>query len=155
MSATADTPATLRIGELARRVGTTPRTIRYYEELGLLGGGEAAGRAPREAGRHRLYEPADEERLREIMRLKDLLGLSLDELQALIEAQDARVLLRDEWHHGAPSPARRRAILKESIGHIERQLDLLRPRRDELDRLESELVARRERAQELLREFDG
>ena len=31
------TGAALRIGELARRVGTTPRTIRYYEELGLLG----------------------------------------------------------------------------------------------------------------------
>jgi DNA-binding transcriptional MerR regulator len=151
MSATADTAATLRIGELARRVGTTPRTIRYYEELGLLGGD---ARAPREAGRHRLYGPADEERLREVMRLKDLLGLSLDELRALIEAQDARALLRDEWRHGTPSPARRRAILKESIGHIERQLELLRPRRDELDRLESELVERRERAQELLREFD-
>ena len=145
MSATAET---LRIGELARRVGTTPRTIRYYEELGLLGGG------PRVAGRHRLYGPADEERLREVMRLKDLLGLSLEELRTLIEAQDARALLRDEWHHGTPSSARRRAILNESIGHLDRQLELLRPRRDELDRLEAELVERRERAQELLREFD-
>jgi len=32
------TPRTLRIGELAERTGTTPRTIRYYEEIGLLGG---------------------------------------------------------------------------------------------------------------------
>jgi DNA-binding transcriptional MerR regulator len=149
LSATAET---LRIGELAKRAGTTPRTIRYYEELGLLGAGEAT--EPRAAGRHRLYGPADEERLREVMRLKDLLGLSLDELRTLVEAQDARTLLRDEWHHGTPSSARRRAILNESIGHIDRQLELLRPRRDELDRLESELVARRERAQELLREFD-
>ena len=152
MSTTADAPASLRIGELARRTGTTPRTIRYYEELGLLGGGEST--QPRAAGRHRLYGPADEERLREVMRLKDLLGLTLDELRALVEAQDARALLRDEWHTGEPSPARRRAILKESIGHIDRQLELLRPRRDELDRLESELVERRDRAHELLREFD-
>jgi DNA-binding transcriptional MerR regulator len=148
------TVETLRIGELAKRVGTTPRTIRYYEELGLLDPASSGGAQPRAAGRHRLYGPADEERLREVMRLKDLLGLSLDELRTLVEAQDARTLLRDEWHHGTPSSARRRAILNESIGHIERQLELLRPRRDELDRLESELVARRERAQELLREFD-
>ena len=116
MSATVET---LRIGELARRVGTTPRTIRYYEELGLLDPGSSGGAQPRAAGRHRLYGPADEERLREVMRLKDLLGLSLDELRTLIEAQDARALLRDEWHHGTPSSARRRAILNESIGHID------------------------------------
>jgi len=35
MSATAE--RTLRIGELAELTGTTPRTIRYYEEIGLLG----------------------------------------------------------------------------------------------------------------------
>jgi DNA-binding transcriptional MerR regulator len=140
-------PVALRIGELARRVGTTPRTIRYYEELGLLGGGTTT---PREAGRHRLYGPDDEERLRELMRLKELLGVSLDELRTLVEAEDARALLRDEWHHGTPSPARRRTILTESTGHIDGQLALLRRRRDELAKLEAELVERRERVQTLL-----
>ena len=51
------TATPLRIGEVAERLGTTPRTIRYYEEIGLLGSGE------REAGRHRTYEEADVERL--------------------------------------------------------------------------------------------
>ena len=51
------TATPLRIGEVAERLGTTTRTIRYYEEIGLLGGGE------REAGRHRIYEEADVERL--------------------------------------------------------------------------------------------
>ena len=41
-----------RIGELARRAGSTPRAVRYYEELGLL---PERGR-PR--GRHRLYDAA-------------------------------------------------------------------------------------------------
>jgi MerR family transcriptional regulator, repressor of the yfmOP operon len=152
MSATATAPpVALRIGELAKRVGTTPRTIRYYEELGLLGGGGAA--APREAGRHRLYGPGDEERLRELIRLRDLLGLSLDELRGVIEADDARALLRDEWQHGTPSPVRRRAMLAESTGHIDHQLALLRRRRDELGKLEAELAERRERSQQLLREL--
>src|SRR6185312_16903066 len=62
------TATLLRIGDVARLVGTTPRTIRYYEEKGLLP--PAPGRP---AGQHRVYEQADVERLREILRLKELL----------------------------------------------------------------------------------
>ena len=47
-----------RIGEVAQRVGVTTRTIRYYEELGLLGGD-----AGRPKGAHRLYIEADVTRL--------------------------------------------------------------------------------------------
>jgi MerR family transcriptional regulator, repressor of the yfmOP operon len=61
----------LRIGEVADLTGTTPRTIRYYEEIGLLGGSERA------QGKHRVYTQADVDRVREIIRLRDLLGLSL------------------------------------------------------------------------------
>jgi hypothetical protein len=61
-----------RIGEVAERTGVTTRTIRYYEELGLLEGAE------REKGRHRLYCDSDIARLRELIRLRDLLGVSLD-----------------------------------------------------------------------------
>jgi len=71
----------LRIGDVASLVGTTPRTIRYYEEIGLL----PAARS-RPSGRHRVYTEADVERLREVMRLKDLLGLSLEELRMLLAA---------------------------------------------------------------------
>jgi MerR family transcriptional regulator, repressor of the yfmOP operon len=135
----------MRIGEVAAAVGTTSRTIRYYEEIGLLGGtGERA------SGKHRTYTEADVERLRDALRLKGLLGVSLDELRELLEAQDARAALRDEWHHGAPSAARRRAILRESARHIDRQLELVARRRAEIQELESELLARRERVRDLL-----
>jgi DNA-binding transcriptional MerR regulator len=140
----------LRIGELARRSGTTPRTIRYYEELGLL-----PGAPERDAGRHRLYGDADVERVLELLRLKDLLGLSLDELRGVIEAEDARGALRAEWHEGDPSPERRRQILEEAQGHIAGQLALLRRRREKLDELERELVAKRETLHARLRELDG
>jgi MerR family transcriptional regulator, repressor of the yfmOP operon len=135
----------MRIGEVAAAVGTTSRTIRYYEEIGLLGGtGERA------SGKHRTYNEADVERLRDALRLKELLGVSLDELRELLEAQDARAALRDEWHHGAPSAARRRAILRESARHIDHQLELVARRRAEIQELESELLARRERVRDLL-----
>jgi MerR family transcriptional regulator, repressor of the yfmOP operon len=141
--------ATLRIGEVAQLTGTTPRTIRYYEEIGLLP--PAAGRQP---GSHRLYEEADVERLREVLRLKDLLGVSLDELSELVEAESARAALRREWREGDSGPQRRHEILSQALEHIDRQLELIRGRRDEIERLESELTARRRRVRTLLRELD-
>jgi DNA-binding transcriptional MerR regulator len=130
--------STLRIGEVAKLVGTTTRTIRYYEEIGLLTGGEE-----REAGRHRVYADADVERLREALRLKALLGVSLDELKELLEVEEARGVLRDEWRHGNPDRDRRREILDQALGHVERQLDLLARRRAEIAKLERELQERR------------
>ena len=138
----------LRIGELAERAGTTARTIRYYEELGLL------PQAPdRDAGRHRLYGAADVERLRELLRLKELLGLTLDELREVVAAEEARGALREEWHAGVPSPERREEILTEALTHIDRQLQLLRRRRDKLAELERELTQRRELVGQRLRDL--
>ena len=132
--------ATLRIGEVAKRTGTTPRTIRYYEEIGLL---PDTGGRPR--GSHRVYREADVERLGDVLRLKELLGLSLDELRALVEAEDARASLRREWHEGIDDPVRRREVVEEALGHIERQLALVRRRRDEIAELERELRSKRRR----------
>jgi MerR family transcriptional regulator, repressor of the yfmOP operon len=139
----------LRIGEVARLVGTTPRTIRYYEELGLLSGGEE-----RPSGRHRVYGEEEVERLREALRLKEVLGISLDELRTLLEAEEARAALRDEWH-AEPPAGRRREILTESLGHLGRQLELVRRRRDEIAALEDDLLARRDRVRRRLRELQG
>ncbi len=133
-----ETATTMRIGELAHRAGTTPRTIRYYEELGLLGGGEKRGH-----GRHRSYGEDDLERLEHILRLRDLLGLSLEDLRRVVEAEDARAALRREWHD-TDDPARRRRIVDEALGHIAVQLDLVERRQQALGELEQELRERRE-----------
>jgi DNA-binding transcriptional MerR regulator len=138
----------LRIGEVAKLAGTTPRTIRYYEEIGLLP--VAGGRQP---GAHRTYAEADVERLTELLRLKDLLGLSLEELKELVEAEGARAELRREWHGGVEDPVRRRQILEQSLTYTARQLDLVRRRRDEIAKLEAELLQRRRRAKSLLRDL--
>ncbi len=138
----------LRIGDVAKLAGTTPRTIRYYEEIGLLP--VAGGREP---GAHRTYAEVDVERLTDLLRLKDLLGVSLEELKELVEAEDARNALRREWHSGVEDPVRRRQILDESLVHIARQLELARRRRDEIAKLEGELLARRQRIQGRLREL--
>jgi DNA-binding transcriptional MerR regulator len=141
----AATVAPLRIGEVAERLGTTPRTIRYYEEIGLLGGGD------REAGRHRTYEESDVERLRDALRFKRLLGLSLEELKELLEAEEARAALRAEWHERNPGTRRRREILEQALGHIEHQLELVRRRRRDIDQLEGELADKRAAVRRRLR----
>jgi DNA-binding transcriptional MerR regulator len=133
MSTDATTGA-LRIGEVARLTGTTPRTIRYYEEIGLLRGGD-----DRTAGQHRVYTEADVERLRKAMRLKSLLGVSLDELKQLMEAEEARDARRDEWHAPDTSRRRRRELLDLARANVDRQLELLARRRAEIADLESEL----------------
>src|SRR5919197_2858109 len=69
-------PTTYRIGELAAKVGLTERTIRYYEERGLL---ESVKRLD---GGQRVYTDDDVRRLRFIQKLK-MLGLTLAEMQEL------------------------------------------------------------------------
>jgi DNA-binding transcriptional MerR regulator len=146
VSATAE--RTLRIGELAELTGTTPRTIRYYEEIGLLGGS-----AERIQGKHRCYTAADVERVREIIRLRDLLGLSLEQLSQLLEAETARAELRREYQQ-AEDPAARRRILEQALGHLATQLELVEQRRGELEQLQAELVEKRRTIHERLRELE-
>jgi DNA-binding transcriptional MerR regulator len=146
MSVTAERERLLRIGEVAELTGTTPRTIRYYEEIGLLP--EATDRV---SGKRRLYTKGDVDRLAELIRLRDLLGLSLDDLKRLVEAETARAGLRERWQH-TDDPDEQRQILEQSLVHIADQLKLVRARKTELERLEGELTARQRRVRGLLRE---
>jgi DNA-binding transcriptional MerR regulator len=145
MSATAAPERLLRIGEVAEMTGTTPRTIRYYEEIGLLPEAE-----DRVQGKRRHYTPADVERLGELIRLRDLLGLSLDDLKRLVEAETARAGLRERWQH-TDDPGEQRQILEQSLVHIADQLKLVRARKAELERLEGELAAKQRRVRSLHR----
>jgi MerR family transcriptional regulator, repressor of the yfmOP operon len=144
MSATSEK---LRIGEVAELTGTTPRTIRYYEEIGLLGGAD-----DRPQGQHRYYTPADVERVQEIVRLRDRLGLSLEQLSQLLEAETARAELRREYA-ATDDPETRKRILNESLTHIANQLELVHSRLKELTELEAELVEKRRTVRVKLREL--
>jgi DNA-binding transcriptional MerR regulator len=141
------TEAPLRIGDVARLAGTTPRTIRYYEEIGLL------PEAPeRPSGGHRLYAHAEVERLREVMRLKELLGVSLQELKDLLAAEEARAAVRAQLRRDDVHPDRRRELLLEALGHLDRQLELVEHRASELAKLRAELCETRKRVRRKLRE---
>ncbi len=139
----------LRIGDVARLVGTTPRTIRYYEEIGLL-----ADTPARPSGQHRTYTEAEVERLREVMRLKSLLGVTLEELKTLLSAEEARAEVRAQLRRDDVHPERRHELLQEALGHIDRQLELVEHRSAELAKLKDELTQTRARVRRKLRELD-
>jgi MerR family transcriptional regulator, repressor of the yfmOP operon len=146
----ADARASLRIGDVAKLAGTTPRTIRYYEEIGLL------PQAPeRPSGGHRLYTREEVERLRETIRLKELLGVTLDELKDLLAAEEARAAVRAQLQREDVHPERRRELLAQALGHIDRQLELVDHRAGELAKLREELSATRKRVRRKLREQAG
>jgi DNA-binding transcriptional MerR regulator len=128
-----------RIGDLARAAGTSPRTIRYYEERGLLPAPEGHAK-----GRHRNYGDADVARLRELIRLRDLLGVSLEELKDLFEAEGARAALRERFHK-TDDLEQRRAILEQGLVHVEAQLALVHRRQQGLNELARELTVKRQR----------
>jgi MerR family copper efflux transcriptional regulator len=73
-----DQAVLLQIGEVAENVGLSLRTVRYYEEVGLV------TPASRSEGGFRLYSDADVERLRLLKRMKPL-GLSLEEMRELAD----------------------------------------------------------------------
>ncbi|WP_026881980.1 MerR family transcriptional regulator [Clostridium akagii] len=77
-----------KIGEIAKLTNLTTRTIRYYEEIGLLG-----DRDNRAIGELRVFENDDIKRLKKIQLLKDI-GLSLDDIGKVIDLYftDGRLL---------------------------------------------------------------
>lgn len=114
----------IRIGDLAKRTGLTVRTIRYYEELGLL---ESVKRLD---GGIRVYTNEDVRRLRFIQRLK-MLGLSLQEMLEL------ESLYRKERTN--------RAVLPKLIEMLDRHLAQIGDHLAELEGLRDQIKGERER----------
>src|SRR6476619_1518443 len=115
----------LRIQRVAADVGLTTRSIRYYEELGLL------KPAARSEGSYRLYDDDDLERLRFIKGLRDDAGFSLAEIGQLLEDEEARTRNRDRFRT-SHDPTERRAIIDDALARVDRQIASLRTKMDRL-----------------------
>jgi DNA-binding transcriptional MerR regulator len=101
-----------------------------------------------------MYDDQDEQRLKELLHIKQLLGLSLNELRAWSEAETARAGLRERWNSGEVADAEtRRNIVQQALPHIETQIALVAARRAALEELEDELIEKRRRMREILLEL--
>jgi DNA-binding transcriptional MerR regulator len=113
---------TYRIGELARRAAVTVRTIRYYEELGILA-------PPARPGGHRRYTDGDLLHLERVQQLKGY-GLSLGEIREIFDLaredpsgeksrQRLLVRYREKWREAADRRLRLEQYMKELEWHVE------------------------------------
>jgi DNA-binding transcriptional MerR regulator len=89
------------------------------------------------------------------MRLKELLGVTLEELKTLLAAEESRATVRAQLRREDVAPARRRELLAQALGHLDRQLELVEHRARELTKLKGELCETRKRVRRRIRELDA
>jgi len=111
-TATAAPERLLRIQEVAASLGLTARTIRYYEEIGLL------TPAARSDGDYRLYDEDDVARLQFIKELRDDAGFSLAEISRMLEDEAARTRNRDRFRTTTDT-AERQAIVDDALARVD------------------------------------
>jgi DNA-binding transcriptional MerR regulator len=137
-----------RIEQVAERLRTTRRTLRYYEEIGLLLPAE------RTEGGYRLYSEEDIARLERIQRLKDLLGFSLAEIRALLHADDERSLVRVAFRQ-EHDPATKMKYLDEFDRLNQGQLAVVERKMTGLEQMRQEILQRLEHAEAHRRELQA
>jgi DNA-binding transcriptional MerR regulator len=127
--------AYLQIGEVAERTGVTQRTLRFYEEKGLL-------RPPsRMDGGFRLYSEDDVKRVQRIRKMQELLGISLAEIKEMVEAEGILRELRAQFNPAAELPEMRRQ-LEKAIEVTQAQYNIVKQKTKQMREMESQLEER-------------
>jgi DNA-binding transcriptional MerR regulator len=121
------------ISELASEFDISPRSIRFYEEKGLIS-------PQRTRGNQRIYTRRDRARLKLILRGKRF-GYSLDEIAEMIGMTDADISEVTQ--------------IERSLAYGQRKLEEIRQRVEELEMLEQDLISIRDKLMKRLRELTG
>ncbi len=131
----AEKQGALQIGEVAQRTGVTQRTLRFYEEKGLL-------RPPsRMDGGFRLYSEEDVKRVEHIRRLQDLLGISLADIKEMVDADEVLRELRSQYR---PESAitEKREQLEKATAVTEAQFAIVKQKTEQMREMETQLEER-------------
>jgi DNA-binding transcriptional MerR regulator len=127
--------AYLQIGEVAERTSVTQRTLRFYEEKGLL-------RPPtRMDGGFRLYSEQDVKRVEHIRRLQDLLGVALAEIKEMVEAEEVLRELRAQYRPDSAIDEKRRQ-LERAIEVVQAQFAIVKQKTEQLEEMKAQLKER-------------
>jgi DNA-binding transcriptional MerR regulator len=125
----------LQIGEVADRTGVTQRTLRFYEERGLL-------KPPsRMEGGFRLYSEDDVARVEQIKRLQSLLGLTLAEIKEMVEAEEVKEELRATYRPDL-EVTERIGRLEKRIAVTQRQHDIISAKLSAMIEMKTDLEAK-------------
>jgi len=139
--------ARYQIGEVAERTGVTQRTLRFYEEKGLLTPSE------RMEGGFRLYSDQDVERIEMIKKLQGLLNLSLADIKDMVEAEEIRAQIRATFSPDRTLPARRERVTKV-IAAVRRQLEIVETKLTALEEMRHDLRDRLTNVETRLEQID-
>ena len=126
------------IEQVATRTGLTKRTLRYYEEVGLL---PPTGRTE---GNYRRYNESDVQRLERIKELRDLLGFSLNDIRDLLHVEEEREQIRIAYRQEIEARVKI-AQLDRADELIREQLHLIEQRLRGLEQMRTALLSRLER----------
>ena len=127
--------AYLQIGEVAERTGVTQRTLRFYEEKGLL-------KPPsRMDGGFRLYSEEDVHRVEQIRRLQNLLGVTLAEIKEMVDAEEILHELKAQYRPEAAIPEKMRQLQK-ATEVVERQYAIVSQKAEQMSEMKSQLEER-------------
>ena len=132
-----DEQSLFTIEQVATHTGFTKRTLRYYEEVGLL---PPTGRTE---GNYRRYSQADLERLESIKNLRDLLGFSLSDIREIMEAEDERGQIKIAYKHETEATAKV-AQLNRADELIRGQMDVVEKKLAGLEQMKAILMAKLE-----------
>lgn len=135
-----------RIGEIAEQLGVSTRTLRYYEQLGLV---KPSGYS---AGGSRRYAETDRQRVLRIRELQAIMGFNLDEIREILDADDRLDALRTEYRKGS-SVKRKQAILAEAARLNARTQEQVLAKIAILQAFQQELQAKADRYREVAREL--
>ncbi|WP_276354443.1 MerR family transcriptional regulator [Cohnella caldifontis] len=122
-----------KIEDVAKECGLTKRAIRYYEEIGLLPPPE------RSAGGYRLYSDKHIERLKQIINARDVLGVSLQELQEYLSIIEA-IRQQRQGIHDAVDKETKREKLEELEDMTGKMLGVIDQRLEKLNGLRTDVV---------------
>ena len=145
--ASLSTEPEFQIGEVAQRTGLTQRTLRFYEERGLV------TPADRMEGGFRLYSEADIGRVELIKQLQGLLGFTLAEIKEMVEAEELRAQIRATFRPDRDLPERRERV-EQVIVAVRRQLEVVGPKIEQLVEMRGELSERLDMLEQRLVEID-
>ncbi len=138
----------LQIGEVAERTGVTQRTLRFYEERGLL-------KPPtRMDGGFRLYSEEDVGRVEQIKQLQSLLGLTLAEIKEMVEAEEVREELRATYRPDLEVGERIKRFNKR-IEVTQRQHNIISSKLTAMLEMKKDLEERLERYNKNLEELEN
>lgn len=143
---TTDAPV-ISIRVAAETLGVSVRTLRYYEEVGLL---EAAQRGP---GGVRYYTEAGVQRVRRIIELRNLGGFSLEEVRAYLDAEAQLDVIKSTYQRA--SVAEKLAALDQAEELLQRELAVVEAKMRGLTALQQQLRERLQRAAHLRAELRG